>query len=86
MMDKFKYRKYKDGIQNHIEILEFIVKCFRNTGKTPSTRNISDELDLSMSAVQRNLRQFDDDGLIVFHGTGSHRTYELIGVKKHETV
>ena len=45
---------------------------------TPTTKKISEELDISMSAVQRHLRQFEDDGLIVFHGTGSHRTYELI--------
>nr|DAM59210.1 MAG TPA: dissimilatory sulfite reductase D [Caudoviricetes sp.] len=37
-----------------------------------------------MASVQRHLRQFEDDGLIIFHGSGSHRTYELIGVKKRE--
>lgn len=81
-MDTFKYRKYKEGVQDHVEILDFIVKYFRKTGKTPSTRAISDEFDLSMSAVQRHLRQLEDEDKIKFNGTGSHRTYELIGVSK----
>lgn len=82
MMDTFKYRKYKEGTQNHAEILGFITRYFRNTGKTPSTRIISDEFNLSMSAVQRHLRQLEDEDKIKFNGTGSHRTYELIGVSK----
>lgn len=81
-MDTFKYRKYKEGVQNHVEILDFIVKYFEKTGKTPSTRIISDEFNLSMSAVQRHLRQLEDEDKIKFNGTGSHRTYELIGVSK----
>lgn len=82
MMNTFKYRKYKEGAQNHVEILDFITKYSRNTGKTPSTRTISDEFDLSMSAVQRHLRQLEDEDKIKFNGTGSHRTYELIGASK----
>ena len=68
------------------DIYYFILKYSKSHKDTPSTRIISDELEISMTAVQRHLRQFEDDGLIVFHGTGSHRTYELIGVKKNETV
>lgn len=85
-MDDFRHRKHMEWRQNRIDIYEFILKYLNTHKSTPPTRIISDELEISMIAVQRHLRQFEDDGLIVFHGTGSRRTYELIGVKKHETV
>lgn len=85
-MNDFRHRKHMEWRQNRIDIYEFISKYTEAHKSTPPTRIISDELEISMTAVQRHLRQFEDDGLIVFHGSGSHRTYELIGVKKHETV
>jgi predicted transcriptional regulator len=85
-MDNFRHRKHMEWKQNRRDIYYFILKYSKSHKGTPPTRIISDELEISMTAVQRHLRQFEDDGLIVFHGTGSHRTYELIGVKKHETV
>lgn len=85
-MDNFRHRKHMEWKQNRRDIYYFILKYSKAHKSTPPTRIISDELEISMTAVQRRLRQFEDDGLIVFHGTGSHRTYELIGAKKHETV
>lgn len=85
-MDNFRHRKHMEWKQNRRDIYYFILKYSKSHKFTPPTRIISDELEISMTAVQRHLRQFEDDGLIVFHRTGSHRTYELIGVKKHETV
>ena len=85
-MDALRHRKHMQWMQNGKDIYYFIRKYATSHKGAPTTKKISEELDISMSAVQRHLRQFEDDGLIVFHGTGSHRTYELIGVKKHETV
>lgn len=85
-MDDFRRRKHMEWKQNRKDIYYFIRKYAMSHKGTPTTKKISDELDISMSAVQRHLRQLEDDGLIVFYGSGSHRTYELIGVKKHETV
>lgn len=80
--DALKSKKHKEHIQNRKDIYYFILKYFKKTGRVPSTRTISTELDISMSSVQRHLNQFEDDELLKFHGTGSHRTYELIGVSK----
>lgn len=82
MTDTFTYRKFKEGVQNNEDIKDFILKYYKENGRTPSSRTISEELDLSMSAVQRHLRQLEDEGKIKFNGTGSHRTYELIGASK----
>ena len=85
-MDDFRHRKHMEWKQNRKDIYEFILKYTEAHKSTPPTRIISDELEISMTAVQRHLRQFEEDGLIAFNGCGSHRTYELIGVKKHKTV
>lgn len=85
-MDALRQQKHMQWMQNRKDIYYFIRKYAKYHKSTPPTKKISEELDISVSAVQRHLRQFEDDGLIVFHGTGSHRTYELTGVKKHETV
>ncbi len=81
-MDALRHQKHMQWLQNRKDIYYFIRKYAMCHKGTPTTKKISEELYISRSA----LRQFEDDGLIVFHGSGSHRTYELIGVKKHETV
>lgn len=83
-MDNFRHQRYMEWKQNRKDIYYFILKYTKTHKGTSDTRTIADKLELSMASVQRHLRQFEDDGLIIFHGSGSHRTYELIGVKKHE--
>lgn len=83
-INTFKRRKHMEWKQNRRDIYYFILKYAKTHKGTPDTRTIADKLELSMASVQRHLRQFEDDGLIIFHGSGSHRTYELIGVKKRE--
>lgn len=85
-MDALKHQKHMEWMQNRKDIYYFIRKYSKYHKSTPPTKKISEELDISVSAVQRHLRQFEEDGLIAFNGYGSHRTYELIGVKKHETL
>lgn len=85
-MDALRHQKHMQWMQNRKDIYYFIRKYVKYHKSTPPTKKISEELDISVSAVQRHLRQFEEDGLIAFNGYGSHRTYELIGVKKHETV
>lgn len=85
-MDALRHQKHMQWMQNRKDIYYFIRKYAKCHKSTPTTKKISEELDISVSAVQRHLRQFEEDGLIAFNGCGSHRTYELIGVKKHETV
>lgn len=85
-MDALRHQKHMQWMQNRKDIYYFIRKYAKYHKSTPPTKKISEELDISVSTVQRHLRQFEEDGLIAFNGTGSHRTYELTGVKKHETV
>ena len=75
---EIKSRKHKEYEQNRKDIYYFIVKYEMRKGEMPQVKPISDELDLSPSAVQRHLRQFADDGLIEFSGSNSHRKYRLI--------
>ena len=63
-MDDFRHRKHMEWKQNRIDIYEFILKYSKAHKSTPPTRIISDELEISMTAVQRHLRQFEEDGLI----------------------
>ena len=69
-MDALRHRKHMQWMQNRKDIYYFIRKYATSHKGAPTTKKISEELDISMSAVQRHLRQFEDDGLIVFHGTG----------------
>lgn len=85
-MDALRHQKHMQWMQNRKDIYYFIRKYAKYHKTTPPTKKIYEELDISVSAVQRHLRQFEEDGLIAFNGYGSHRTYELIGVKKHETL
>ncbi len=85
-MDVLRHKKHMQWKQNRKDIYYFIVKYTNRTGNPPPTKLISKELDISLTAVQRHLRQFGEDGLVEFHGTGSHRTYELVGGHRHETL
>lgn len=79
---EIKSRKHKEYEQNRKDIYYFIVKYEKRKGEMPQIKTIADELDLSPSAIQRNLRQFADDGLIEFSGSNSHRKYRLVRKNK----
>lgn len=75
---EIKSRKHMEYKQNRKDIYYFIVKYEKRKGKMPQVKTITEELDLSTSAVQRHLRQFADDGLIEFSGSNYHKKYRLI--------
>lgn len=53
---EIKSRKHKEYEQNRKDIYYFIVKYYKREGKMPQVKAIAEELDLSLSAVQRHLR------------------------------
>ena len=85
-MDTLRHKKHMQWKQNRKDIYYFIVKYTNRNGNPPPTRIISEELDISRSTVQRHLRQFGEDGLVEFCGTGSHRTYQLTGGNRDEAL
>lgn len=85
-MDTLRRKKHMEWKQNRKDIYYFIVKYTNRKGNPPPTNLISKELDISISTVQRHLRQFGEDGLVEFQGSGSHRTYQLAGGHRDETL
>lgn len=50
-MDNFRHRKHMEWKQNRRDIYYFILKYSKSHKGTPPTRIISDELEISMTAV-----------------------------------
>lgn len=72
-------RKFKEGIQNRKEILEFIKNYIELHNYSPSNREIEEATGLSKATVQRHMKNLELDGVIATDHPNTPRAFRIVG-------
>lgn len=70
-------RKHKEGQEMYKAVYHFILKYYRRHRYMPSTREIADALEISMTTARKHFNLLLDNGVLVSEHPTEQRAYRL---------
>lgn len=70
-------RKHKEGQETYKAVYHFILKYYRRHRYMPSTRDIADGLEISLTTARKHINLLLDNGVLVSEHPTEQRAYRL---------